>query len=131
MNKNERAAVAAHKTECKDKHFSNQFKIVYHAFSVCSKTMMQVALETGVMRSNITRYVAVMKRQGTIKLIEKNICPVTKVTAGFYMTDQNVQPTPYVAASIDSPVMCSMPENQSPKSTIPGLHQLSLFPDYE
>jgi len=116
----------------KDKNFARQFKIVFDAFGEYPKTMAQVAVETNVMRSNITRYVAVMKRQKTIRLIAKGRCPITGMSGvGLYLTDKTVEPAPYIPAPAAAPVMCSMPKDESSKPAVPGFHQLSLFPDYE
>ena len=112
----------------KDTKFNRQFQIVYDAFAEMPKTMMQVSVETNIMRSNITRYLSVMKRQGTIRLIEKGICPITRMSnVGFYMTVANVQPAPYIPAPIDSPIRLSCP---TPKPSASAFDELRKTGDY-
>jgi len=74
-----------------NKKIRNQVIKVTKAFSNgASKTMLQVSIETGILRANICRYVAVMKKQETIFLIKKGICPISKHRAGFYTTNLDV-----------------------------------------
>ena len=94
----------------KGKNFSAQYQICYLAFSEMPKTMAMVERETGIWRSNICRFVATMKRQGLIQLIRKDVCPITGMNnVGFYQTDANIQPVPYVPAPIDAPIQHSCP----------------------
>ena len=84
--------------EGKDKDFARQYQIVFKAFSEKPKTMAQVESETGVWRTNITRYVATMKREGSILLIRKDVCPITGMSGvGFYQTVSDISPAPYIA----------------------------------
>ena len=89
----------------KDTHFVRQFQIVFQAFSEKPKTMMMVEVETGIMRSNITRFVARMKRCGTITLVKTDLCPITKCNAGFYQTFPNPNSGDYLSA----PISCTKP----------------------
>jgi hypothetical protein len=74
----------------KDTHFLNQYQIVYKAFKCHPKTMLQVSIETGILRANICRYVADMKDNGLIQIIYKSLCPITHFRAGFYSTDSTL-----------------------------------------
>jgi len=65
----------------------HQYKKVYKAFYKSPKTMLTVSIETGILRANICRYVAKMKRHGNIRLVKKGICPVSKHRAGFYFIE--------------------------------------------
>lgn len=76
-----------YKRRSKDTYFQAQMKRVFIAFYRQPKTMLMVSIETGILRANICRYVAVWERLGYIKLIEINICPISKHRAGFYTTN--------------------------------------------
>jgi hypothetical protein len=65
-----------------------QYQIVYQSFEECPKTMLQVFIESGILRANICRYVADMERKGLIQVIRKGYCPYTHAVAGFYSTDK-------------------------------------------
>ena len=47
-------------------------------------TMLQVSELTGIYRANVCRYNAEMRKNGTLILVRKGICPVSKHRAGFY-----------------------------------------------
>ena len=70
----------------KDKHFQGQMQRVFTAFLRHPKTMLAVSVETGIMRSNITRYVAKWRKQNRIKTIRKGICPISKSTGVQFLT---------------------------------------------
>lgn len=70
----------------KDKHFEAQMKIVKRAFYKAPKTMLMVSVETGIMRSNITRFVAEWKKQNRMKIVKIGICPISKRTGVQYLT---------------------------------------------
>ncbi|MDR3266302.1 MAG: hypothetical protein LBT24_01880 [Tannerella sp.] len=99
MNKKEIATEAAKsfdKTRSKDNHFSNQCKIVYQSFMERPKTMLQVSIETGILRANICRYVEKMEKEGQIQIVRKGLCPLTHCRAGFYSTDKALFTKPNV-----------------------------------
>jgi hypothetical protein len=60
----------------KDK-YEIQTRRVFDAFLEKPKTMMMVSVETGIMRSNITLYVANWKKQNLIEVIRLGKCPIT------------------------------------------------------
>lgn len=70
----------------KDKQFQSQMKRVFAALYRQPKTMLMVAIETGIMRSNITRYVAKCKKQDCIKIVKFGICPISKRGGVQYLT---------------------------------------------
>lgn len=74
----------------KDKHFQVQMKKIFVAFFNQPKTMLMVEVETGIMRSNITRYVAKWKKLDCIKIIKYDICPISKHTGVQYLTTNPV-----------------------------------------
>lgn len=74
-------------TESKD----NQIITVYKAFQTeTPKTMLQVSNETGILRANICRYVALFIKQNNIQLLYKSLCPMSKHKAGFYTTNKDL-----------------------------------------
>ena len=74
----------------KDNEFRLQYQIVYQSFNERPKTMLDVSLETGILRANICRYVANMKDKGLIQLLYKKNDQHTKFTAGYYTTDKRL-----------------------------------------
>ena len=70
----------------KDKHFQAQIQRVFTALYKQPKTMLMVEVETGIMRSNITRYVAKWKKQDCIKIVRLGICPISKSTGVQFLT---------------------------------------------
>jgi len=70
----------------KDKYFQAQMKRVFAAFYGNPKTMLMVSIETGIMRSNITRYVAKWHRQNSIKIVRLGICQISKREGVQYLT---------------------------------------------
>lgn len=71
----------------KDTKLKGQTRTVLASFSECPKTMLEVSLETGILRANICRYVAQSQKEGRLHLAYKGICPITRHPAGFYTTD--------------------------------------------
>jgi hypothetical protein len=74
------------KGQVKNKHFQGQTKKVFAAFRRQPKTMLMVDIETGIMRSNITRYVAKWKKQNCIKIVRLGICPISKSSGVQFLT---------------------------------------------
>ena len=74
----------------KGSDFYTQYQIVYHSFKERPKTMLDVFLETGILRANICRYVADMADKGLIQLLYKREDEHTKFTAGYYTTDKTL-----------------------------------------
>ena len=72
-----------------------QTKQVFEAFKVSPKTMLQVEAETGIMRANITRYVAEWRRRNKIAEVRTGTCPISKHQAAFLSTDPTyIHPDP-------------------------------------
>lgn len=76
----------------KDKDFRTQYQITYQAFRNAPKTMLQVSIETGILRANICRYIAEMLEKGQIQVTRRGLCPFTHFRAGFYSTDPALFP---------------------------------------
>lgn len=71
--------------------YTGQKKRVYKSFSERPKTMLEVAIETNILRANICRFIAKWKKQNKIELVKFGICPITKHRAGFYYTGEEVR----------------------------------------
>jgi hypothetical protein len=65
---------------------NGQLLKTYLAFKVAPSTMRMIELSTGILRPNICRYVARLKRHGMIQLVKRGHCPCTNHPAGFYTT---------------------------------------------
>lgn len=57
----------------KDREFQAQYQIVYQSFKERPKTMLDVSLETGILRANICRHVAEMDNKRVTKNIRKRL----------------------------------------------------------
>lgn len=91
MEKRKKAAqTTTHSLNLHDKGNGSQaqYQIVYQSFKEHPKTMLDVSLETGILRANICRYVAEMEDKGLIQLLYKTVDEHTKFTAGYYTTDK-------------------------------------------
>jgi hypothetical protein len=88
METKEKGSNAAPEIYDKDTHFVSQYKTVYQSFKERPKTMLEVFIETGILRANVCRYIAEMEEKGQIQLIRKGYCPYTHFKAGFYSTDE-------------------------------------------
>lgn len=76
-----------------------QFRRVRTSFMERPKTMMEVEVQTGVMRTNITRYVATMRRRLQIQIHHYGICPVTRASGVQFLT---TDPTLFVVHNVPS-----------------------------
>ncbi len=82
-----------HKGQYKSNGLRPQFKIIFQAFYNQPKTMLMVAVETGILRANICRYVAELQKQNRISIVRKGFCPISKHRAGFYTTNPELFPS--------------------------------------
>lgn len=57
----------------------------YEAFDQ-PKTILEVNIETGILRANICRYMARWKKRDLIALDHYGLCLISKHRAGFYQT---------------------------------------------
>ncbi len=80
------------KGQGKDKHFRGQMQRVFAALYRQPKTMLMVSIETGILRANICRYVAKLRKQNSIRIVQKSICPISKRRAGYYTTNTELFP---------------------------------------
>lgn len=90
MEERKKATGAAHlnRNYDKDTNILHQGQIVYRSFLKKPKTMLSVAMETGIFRANICRYVAEMEEKGLIQLIYRAEDPIAQRVAGYYSTNK-------------------------------------------
>lgn len=74
----------------KDSDFGSQYQIVYQCFKERPKSMLDVFLETGILRANICRYVADMENKGLIQRLYKAEDEHTGAIAGYYTADKEL-----------------------------------------
>lgn len=79
-----------YETETKDNNFDTQIKIVFNAFKRNPSSMLMVAVHTDIFRANICRYIAKWRKAGSVQLLKKGFCKITKRYVGFYTTDANL-----------------------------------------
>lgn len=72
--------------------FENQLRRTFFAFKEAPKTMKMVAVETGIDRPNICRYVAHLEKRKKITVVRKAKCEITKHSAKYYSTDPDLLP---------------------------------------
>lgn len=84
--------VFLHKEHRKSTLFQGQMKRVFASFKQHPKTMLAVSVETGILRANICRYIAIWRKAGLVKVAKYGICPISKHRAGFYTTNQELFP---------------------------------------
>ena len=76
------------------KMFTGQLQTVYEAFYISPKTMKEVDAETGIMRENICRYCATLRKSGLLFLVKKRQCRVTKhQLVSTWTTNPELNPT--------------------------------------
>lgn len=75
----------------KDKHFQAQFSRTFKGFFQ-PQTMKELSVRTGIDRANICRYVRTMRKAGTIAVVKKRYCNITKHLAGVYTTNPALMP---------------------------------------
>ncbi len=75
-----------HKRQGKDTKFQTQRIKVFKAFQASPKTMLMVAIETGILRANICRFIAKWRWQDRIRIVSTGFCKISKHRAGYYST---------------------------------------------
>lgn len=69
-----------------------QFQNVYLVFLERPSTILMASRKTGIERASICRYCATMRKAGTIYLLNKGLCPISKHPAGFLTTNPELIP---------------------------------------
>ena len=87
MKAKEKATItAAPKRQSKDNHFATQMQITYQSFKEHPKTMLQVSIETGILRANICRYVKIMRESNEMQILKLGRCPISKRSGVQFLT---------------------------------------------
>lgn len=87
------AATAPHeKQQYKDKHFKTQFKETFEGFFKQPQTMKELSISIGIDRANICRYCRTMRKAGSIAVLKKTYCSITKRLANKYTTNPELFP---------------------------------------
>lgn len=74
------------------REFNTQLQTVEKLLRKQPLTMLQVALVTGILRTNICRYVSTLRKQDRIAIVRMGLCPISKHRAGFYTTNPDLFP---------------------------------------
>jgi len=96
MKTKEKGGINRPQNRAKDTHFVTQYKTVFQSFKERPKTMLEVSIETGILRANICRYIRTMRKSEQMQVIRKGFFPITKHIAGFITTDKNLFQKPKV-----------------------------------
>ncbi len=86
MKKHNNAPIISLSWQHKDSDYLIQAQRVYKAFFECPKTMLQVATETGILRANVCRYVATLKKSNNVAIVKVGICPISKHSKVQFLT---------------------------------------------
>jgi len=83
---------SSRKEQGKDKHFQNQYKQAFAGFFKQPQTMKELSVATGIDRANLCRYVRVMQKAGSIAVLKRTICRITKHRANQYTSNPKLLP---------------------------------------
>ena len=90
------------KGQGEDNHFKNQFLTVFKGFLRQPYTMKELSVATGIDRANICRYCRLMRKAGTIAIVKRTYCSITKHLANKYTTNPDLFPTNQQLALFDA-----------------------------
>lgn len=76
----------------KDSYFKNQFIRAFEGFYGHPQTMKELSAATGIDRANLCRYVRTMRIAGTIAVVKRSCCRITKHIANKYSTNPELFP---------------------------------------
>lgn len=76
----------------KANQFATQFKQTFEGFFNQPQTMKELSVRVGIDRANICRYCRTMRKAGTIAVIKKTYCSITKHLANVYTTNPVLLP---------------------------------------
>ena len=80
-----------------------QMKRFYQCLKERPKTTKMAAVELGIQRANLTRYVAEFEKRNIITVVDKKKCEITKHQAKYYSTDPARIPEPGQQALFEPP----------------------------
>jgi DNA-binding transcriptional regulator LsrR (DeoR family) len=76
----------------KDNRFTTQFRQTFEGFYSEPLTMKELSVYLGIDRANICRYCREMRKAGTIAVVKKTYCSITKHIANKYTTNPDLFP---------------------------------------
>ena len=85
-NQNNKADVIQHKRPPQDTENIAQSKSIFSVLSSKPKTLRMVEVETGIKIRSISWRVFDLQKEDRIKVVFKDICPISKHRAVFYST---------------------------------------------
>lgn len=80
------------KGHSKDNHFKNQYLKAFAGFFSQPMTMKELSVATGIDRANLCRYCRLMRMSGTIAVVKRTYCSITKHLANKYTTNPDLFP---------------------------------------
>jgi hypothetical protein len=80
------------KGHSKDNNFKNQFLRSFEGFLRQPMTMKELSVAIGIDRANLCRYVRQMQCEGTIAIVKRTYCSITKHLANKYTTNPELFP---------------------------------------
>jgi len=81
-------------TRAQLENWKAQTEKVFTCFFEQPRTMLEVEQKTGIMRSNICRYVSHLRGEGKIMHIKTDLDPITKRNAKYWSTNKDHWPRP-------------------------------------
>lgn len=92
MSKNTHNLLKSLTLQSKDKKNLAQLIKVFNSFHDSPKTMKECDIETGVMRENICRFCAILRRYNLLFAVGRRKCQITKHWATIYTTNEDLMP---------------------------------------
>jgi hypothetical protein len=86
----------------KDSHFQNQFLRAFRGFYTRPQTMKELSVATGIDRANLCRYCRSMRSAGTIAIVTRTYCSITKRLANKYTTNPELFPKQFQLSLFDA-----------------------------
>lgn len=77
----------------KDTQFLNQLKRTELYFKEFTATRYMAAVDTGINRANICRYIATLKKSNSIAIVKRDKCQISGCTAQYLTTNPELFPS--------------------------------------
>ena len=91
-NQNNKANAFQHKRQPQGTENIAQSKRIFSVLGSKPKTLRMVEVETGIKIRSISWRVFDLQKEDRIKVVFKDICPISKHRAGFYTTNPDLFP---------------------------------------
>lgn len=89
---NKTSAMSLAGQQSKDSYFTAQYKVCYKELFKVAQTMKMLSVASGIDRANICWHIAEMRKTGSIAIVKRSSCPITKHRANFYTTNPSLFP---------------------------------------